>query len=155
MKKKKHEEELAKVKKIIFARRFAETIEGRRENSTLYVIDDYLYVKERDTLSKNIMFVKCQNKKCRGRVQLEIDTLRVAKNAGEHSCNQWMDPDRKAQIQMESKMKHLAATTGDSFRKIYDVVSIENPMIAARIDYPRIEATMRWRRNKTTPKVEV
>ena len=83
MKKKKHEEELAKVKKIIFARRFAETIEGRRENSTLYVIDDYLYVKERDTLSKNIMFVKCQNKNCRGRVQLEIDTLRVVKNVGE------------------------------------------------------------------------
>ena len=62
-----------------------------------------------------------------------------------------MDPDRKAQIQMESKMKHLAATTGDTFRKIYDAVGIENPTIAARIDYPRIEATMRWRRNKTNP----
>ena len=143
---------MAKAKKIIFARRFAEAIEGQRENSTLYVVDDYLFVKERDTLSKNILFVKCRNKKCEGRVQLEIDTLRVIKNVGEHSCNQWMDPERKAQIQMESKMKHLAATTGESFRKIYNVVSIENPMIAARINYSRIESTMRWRRNKTIPR---
>ena len=154
MKKERKKEEVAP-KRIMFARKFAETIEGRRENSTLYVIEDYLYVRERDTLSKNIMLVKCQNKKCRGRVQLEIDTLCVLKNVGEHSCNQWMDPDWKVQIQMESKMKHLAATTEDSLRKIYDAVSLENPMIAARIDYKRIEATMWRRRNKTTPKADV
>ena len=148
-------EEKQAPKRIMFAARFAEAIEGRRENSTLYVVDDYLYVKERDKLTRNAMIVKCQNKKCRGRVQLEVDTLCVVKNAGEHSCNQWMDPDWKAQIQMESKMKHLAATTGDTFRKIYDAVGIENPTIAARIDYPRIEATMRWRRNKTNPEIEV
>ena len=50
---------------------------------------------------------------------------------------------------MESKMKNLAATTGDSFRKIFDGVSLENPEVGARINFLRMEAAMRKRREKT------
>ena len=50
---------------------------------------------------------------------------------------------------MESKMKNLAATTGDSFRKIFDDVSLENPEVGARINFLRMEAAMRKRREKT------
>ena len=49
-------------------------------------------------------------------------------------------------------MKQLATTTGDSIRKIYDDVSLENPTVAAKIDFPRMEAAMRKRREKITPK---
>ena len=49
---------------------------------------------------------------------------------------------------MESKMKNLAATTGDSFRKIFDGVSLENPEVGARINFLRMEAAMRKRREK-------
>ena len=52
---------------------------------------------------------------------------------------------------MESKMKMLAATSGDSIRKIFDDVCLENPEVAAKIPYPRMEAIMRHRRQKTTP----
>ena len=134
---------------------FAETMEGRRENSTLYVIDGYLYNWD-GVRTNNMLSVKCtyNKKKCRGRAQLESDTLRVVKAAEVHTCGQWMDPDMRVQIQMENKMKHLAMTTEDSFRKIYDDVSLENPRIAeARIDYQRMECTMRLRRNKAATKV--
>ena len=50
---------------------------------------------------------------------------------------------------MESKMKNLAATTGDSFRKIFDGVSLENSEVGARINFLRMEAAMRKRREKT------
>ena len=49
-------------------------------------------------------------------------------------------------------MKQLATTTGDSIRKIYDDVSLENPTVAAKIDFPRMEAAMRKRREKITTK---
>ena len=52
---------------------------------------------------------------------------------------------------MESKMKMLAATSGDSIQKIFDDVSLENPEVAAKIPYPRMEVIMRHRRQKTTP----
>ena len=52
---------------------------------------------------------------------------------------------------MESKMKNLAATTGtgDRFRKVFDDVSLENPEVGARINFLRMEAAMRKRREKT------
>ena len=52
---------------------------------------------------------------------------------------------------MESKMKMLAATSGDSIKKIFEDVSLENPEVAAKIPYPRMEAIMRHRRQNTTP----
>ena len=49
-------------------------------------------------------------------------------------------------------MKCLATTTGDSIRKIYDNVSLENPTVAEQIPFPRMEAVMRARRQKITPR---
>ena len=59
-----------------------------------------------------------------------------------------MDPDQNVQIEMESKMKDLAMTTKDSFRKIYDDVCLENPVVAARIPFRRMDLIMRIRRKK-------
>ena len=146
-------------KELMIEARFAEVIEGRRKNSIHYIIEDYHYLSERLRHNKNdkkILTVRCvhyKRKKCCGTAQLENNNLRIIKISGEHSCDQWMDPDDKIQIQMESKMKDLAMTAEDSLRKIYDNVCLENPAVAVRIPYSRMEAVMRVRRNRAKPKI--
>ena len=131
---------------------FAEEVEGQRKNSKLYSIGDHLHCLEKKY--NGLLIVKCtQCKKptsCTGRAHLEEVTLRVVEVRGEHTCNQ--DLTHKIRIQMESKMKQFAITTGESLRKIFDDVSLENPTVAAEIPFPRLEAAMRWRRSKFTPK---
>ena len=136
-------------KEIMTEEIFAEVMEGRRENSTIYIIEGYLYYIE-NHLNTDRISLRCYNykRKCRGHAQIEKDTLRVIKMSGQHNCDQWMDPDQKVQIQMESKMKDLAMTTKDSFRKIYDDVCLENPAVAVRIPFSRMDQVMRVRRNK-------
>ena len=136
-------------KEIMTEEIFAEVMEGRRENSTIYIIEGYLYYIE-NHLSTDRISLRCYNykRKCRGHAQIEKDTLRVIKMSGQHNCDQWMDPDHKIQIQMESKMKHLAMTTEYKLRKIYDDVCLENAAVGSRIPFKRMEDAMRARRNK-------
>ena len=130
---------------------FAEEMEGQRRNSKLYSVRDNLHVLEKKY--NGLLIVKCTSYKkptsCTGRAHLEEVTLRVVDVRGEHTCNQ--DLNMKIRIKMESKMKQLATTTGDSLRKIFDDVSLENPAVAAEIPFPRLEAAMRFRRSQTTP----
>ena len=131
---------------------FAEKIEGIREKSVLYVIEDNIYTKERthqNMIVTRCMHFKLAKKHCKARANIDQDSLLVITRSGEHTCEQ--DPSQRIQIMMEGKMKNLAGTTGDSIRKIYDDVSLENPEVAARIPFPRLEAAMRKRREKTTP----
>ena len=141
------EEQITKHKMV--EERFAEVMEGRRVNSAIYVIEGYMYSKEKFYLDR--MSVRCVHfkRKCNGRAIIDKDSLRIYKIRGQHSCDQWMDPDWKVQIAMESKMKDLAMTSKDSLRKIYDDVCLENPAVGARIPYCRIEGAMRVRRNKS------
>ena len=126
---------------------FAEVFEGCQQNYTIYMIEDYMYTKEK--LEKDVISMKCRHykRKCRGRAQVQNNTLFVIRISGEHSCNKKLDPNQKDQMKMESKMKHLARTTEDSFKKIYDYVCLENTVVASCIPYSRIEAAMRIRRN--------
>ena len=122
-----------------------------REGSTLYVIGGNLYSREKlynGTLSVRCIHHKAKTKHCKARAQMDERTRQVIKRIEVHTCEQ--DPNQKAQIVLESKMKQLATITGDSTRKIYDSVSLENPIVAAKIYFPRIEAAMRKRREKTT-----
>lgn len=137
-------------KETVIEEGFARKMEGRRINSTVYIIEDYMYVKDDNRLGKDRISVRCMHskRKCKGRAKLEIDTLRIIKISGQHNCDQWMDPDHKIQIQMESKMKHLAMTTEYKLRKIYDDVCLENAAVGSRIPFKRMEDAMRARRNK-------
>ena len=131
---------------------YAKKIEGTRENSILYVIGDNLYSKERihkDQIITRCVHWKIAKKHCKARANIVEESLLVISQTGDHTCDQ--DPLQRTQIMMESKMKMLAATSGDSIRKIFDDVSLENPEVAAKIPYPRMEVIMRHRRQKTTP----
>ena len=113
---------------------------------------DNLYSREKSyngTLTVRCIHHKASTKHCKARAQMDEHTLQVTKRMEEHTCEQ--DPDQKIQLVLESKMKQLATTTGDSIRKIYDDVSLENPRVAVKIGFPRLEAAMRKRREKTTP----
>ena len=127
-----------------------EQIEGIRDGSTLYVMGDNLYSREKSyngILTVRCIHHKASTKHCKARAQMDEPTLRVIKRTEEHTCEQ--DPDQKIQLMLESEMKQLATTTGDSLRKIYDDVSLENPRVAVKIGYPRLEAAMPKRREKT------
>ena len=129
---------------------FAEEMEGQRKNSKVYAIGDHLYCLEKKY--KGLLIVKCTHykKSCKGRAHVEEHSLRVVEVRGDHTCNQELT--LKVRLEMESKMKMLASTTGDSIRKIFDDVSLENPTVAAEIPFPRLESVMRARRAKTTPR---
>ena len=136
-----------KQQKTIIGASVAEIIEGSQENYKLYMIEDYLYTKEK--MEKDKISMKCRHykRKCRGRAQVENNTLFVIRISGEHSCNNQLGQDQKVQVKMESKMKQLALTTEDSLRKIYDDVCLENPAVASCIPYSKVEAAMKVRRN--------
>ena len=125
-----------------------------KQQSELYVIGENLYPKDRKykgtilgTIVLRCMHWKATKKNCKARATIDEESLLVISRFGEHCCDQ--DPLQRIQISMESKMKNLAATTGDSFRKIFDDVSLENSEVGARINFLRMEAAMRKRREKT------
>ena len=126
-----------------FHGRIAATIRGSR-NSTIYVIGDYLYIKDHDR--GKMLEARCRNwkKTCRARVNLDPDTLRVIKLKRKHTCAK--DPGLKDQIQMETEMKELAETTEESFRGIFNAVCVKNPLIAPRISFDKMCAIMNQRR---------
>ena len=85
--------------------------------------------------SRNLT-VTCRNYKggpaqCKARAQLNPETLQVVKIFGDHNCV--TDPDLKYQIRMESEMKALAETSGDSLKDIFDRVCRKNPSVAQRL----------------------
>ena len=64
-----------------------------------------------------------------------------------HTCN--TDETDIAILNLENKMKNRAESeTSLSLRQIFDEVSSENPEVAARISFPRIEAVMSKRRTR-------
>ena len=116
---------------------YAKKIEGTRENSILYVIGDNMYSKERfhqDMIITRCVHFKIAKSHCKACANIAQESLLVISRTGDHTCAQ--DPLQRIQIMMESKMKMFAATSGDSIRKIFDDVSLENPEVAARIPYP-------------------
>ena len=128
---------------------FATTIEGRREGSTLYIIGDHIFIKQRISYQK--LYVRClyfkkDPSRCRSCAYIEPESLRIVRVKGTHTCNP--DPEWTEQIKMETEMKQLAATTNDSLRDIFDRVGSKNSTIAARISFDRISASMYFRRSK-------
>ena len=94
---------------------YAEKIEGTRENSILYVIGDNLYSKERfhqDLIITRCVHFKIAKSHCKARANIAQESLLVISRTGDHTCAQ--DPLQRIQIMMESKMKMLAATSGDN-----------------------------------------
>ena len=85
-------------KEIMTEEIFAEVMEGRRKNSTIYIIEGYLYICTQ--MYTDRISLRCYNykRKCRGHAQIEKDTLRVIKMSGQHNCDQWMDPDQKVPL---------------------------------------------------------
>ena len=121
---------------------------GRR--TTLYIIGDYLYVNG-CVPSENLLRTRCRHYHngpipCRASAIIDRMTLEVIKMTGSHSC--FKDPDMKFQIQMETEMKELAATTPYDLKDIYDRVCQKNPSMAIRIPYKRICVTMNRRRKE-------
>ena len=128
---------------------FATTIEGRREGSTLYIIEDHIFIKQRISYQK--LYVRClyfkkDPSRCRSCAYIEPESLRIVEVKGKHTCNP--DPELTEQIKMETEMKQLAATTNDSLRDIFDRVGRKNSSIASRISFDRISAAMYVRRSK-------
>ena len=116
--------------------------------------DQVNFKGSRSAVSRVQIITRCVHFKiakehCKARDNIVEESLLVISQTGDHTCDQ--DPLQRTQIMMESKMKMLAATSGDSIRKIFDDVSLENPEVAAKIPYPRMEVIMRHRRQKTTP----
>ena len=121
---------------------------GRR--TTLYIIGDYLYVNG-FVQSDSQLRARCRHYHngaipCRASALIDRTTLEVIKMTGSHSCLK--DPDMKFQIQMETEMKELAATTSYDLKDIYERVCQKNPSMAIRIPYKRICVTMNRRRKE-------
>ena len=131
----------------------AQTMQGRRRGSTLYIIGDYLY--SNGVLQNKKVKMRCRDlKNCISYAYLEPDTLKVIKFTREHTCIK--DPYLKYQIQMENEMKEMAESNAqgskDSFREIYNIVSKKNPEVASRISFWRMYKVMDgiWRQAKST-----
>ena len=131
----------------------AKTMEGRnstfRRKSTLYIIGDYLYVKDGLNYENNgtkVLLLRCSSsqRQCIGRAHIDQETLKVLKFPWIHSCTR--DPDLKYQLQMETEMENLAETTKDRFRDIFDKVCLTHPAIATRIKFSRMKVLMHRRR---------
>ena len=119
---------------------------GRR--TTLYIIGDYLYLNA-FVQTDNLLRIRCRHYNkgpipCKATAFVDPTSLEVIKMTGSHSC--FKDPDMKFQIQMETEMKELAATTPYDLKDIYDRVCQKNPSMAIRIPYKRMEKTMDRRR---------
>ena len=133
----------------------AKTMEGRnstfRRKSTLYIIGDFLYVKDGlnyENDGSKVLLLRCSSsqRQCIGRAHIDQETLKVLKFPCAHNCTK--DPDMKIQIQMEKEMKNLAETTTDGFRDIFDKVCLKNPSMAARFEYSKTYERMRQQRKK-------
>ena len=124
----------------------AEILEGKKRGSKSYMIRNKLVLQ--DIIYKNTILASChkKHKGCRGRAKLCKDTLMVLYETA-HTCN--TDETDIAILNLENKMKNRAEReTSLSLRQIFDEVSSENPEVAARISFPRIEAVMSKRRTR-------
>ena len=124
----------------------AEILEGKKRGSKSYMIRNKLVLQ--DIIYKNTILASChkKHKGCRGRAKLCKDTLMVLYETA-HTCN--TDETDIAILNLENKMKNRAENeTSLSLRQIFDEVSSENPEVAARISFPRIEAVMSKRRTR-------
>ena len=125
----------------------AEVQEGKRSGSINYVIGNKLYIKE--SIYNENLLAHCIHKRrgCRARATLCKDTLEV-KSSSKHSCD--TDAIHIAKAQLENKMKKMAEETSLSLRQIFDDISQENPVAAAKISWTTIESAMTKRRQRNT-----
>ena len=131
----------------------AKTMESRKsvpqKRSLVYIIGSYIYRNgglHCNNDGSKVLNLTCSSysKLCKGRVQIDAETLKVLKFRWVHSCTR--DPDLKYQIQMENEMKNLAETTRHNLRNIFKKVCLKNPVIGKRIEYQNIYNTMKRRR---------
>jgi hypothetical protein len=71
-------------------------------------------------------------------------------SSGNHTCEQAVL--FVSMLKLESKMKNIAETTARGIKEIFDEVSLENPEVAAKISFSRIETVMTKRRRALRPK---
>ena len=130
-------------------------IEGRKKGYYYYIIGDYIYRQTAYARGINhtkdgskLLVVVCSStyNMCKGRAFIDPETMKVIKFTSLHSCTR--DPDRKFQIEMESEMKHLADTTTDSPREIFNRISKKHPSVAAKMEFHRCSEMMKHRRKK-------
>ena len=95
-----------------------------------------------------ILMLGCKTayKQCKGTAHIDPESLKVLKFPRLHSCTR--DPDIKFQIQMDNEMKHLAETTNDSTRDIYDRVCQKYPSARNKMGFQRCSQMMKNRRKK-------
>ena len=131
----------------------AKTMEGRnstyRRKSTLYIIGDYLYVKDGVNCEENgrqILLLTCNSsaRQCVGRAHIDQQTLKVLKFPLTHSCTR--DPNLKYQLEMENYIENLAETTKDNSRDIFNNVCLKYPSVATRITFFRVRNLVHKRR---------
>ena len=124
----------------------AEVQEGKRKGSVNYLVRNKMLT--RICTYKDTILAVCtrRRKGCGGRAILCKDTFMVL-NETDHSCS--TDETSIAIIHMENKMKNMAERERSlSVRQIFDEVASENPEIAAKIKYQRMEAVLRKRRDR-------
>ena len=132
---------------------FAKAMEGRnstfRRKSTLYIIGDFLYVKDGlncENDGSQVLLLRCSSSQCQciGRAHIDQETLKVLKFPWTHSCTR--DPGLKFQLQMENEMENLAETTKDSSRDIFNQVCLKYPSVATRIKFSKMRVMIHRRR---------
>ena len=121
--------------------------EGKRRDSTIYVLDEFCYVKENDKGS--FILLRCSEfKTCGGRARImkSTNTLKMTKS---HSHGN--RADEIAKTSLESKMKRMAESSSATLKRIFDDVSLEEPNVAASVSFYRMETTMQKRRRTMIP----
>ena len=124
----------------------AEIQEGNRRGSVNYLIRDKLFLKA--SIYKNTVLAKCTKKLagCRGSATICKDTLMVLRETA-HTCG--TDQTDVEILHLKNKMKNMAEEeTSLSVRQIFDEVSSENPEVAAKISFPKMESAMSKRRSR-------
>ena len=130
----------------------AATMNGKQGGrSVLYIIGDYLYHKSgtrKISDGSTVLYLKCSSytRLCKGRANLDPNTLRVLKLPLLQSCTR--DPHLKLIIQMENEMKILAETTSGNLKDIFKEICLKNPAVASKLDWPKMYAAMNNRRYK-------